>query len=96
MADSAISKSLDEIIKERHISGRMPRAGNKGPARGAGRGMRGSGRFRGGASRGAGGMGRRSNNGAIQKRRSGPAGLSASPNKAVAAAAAVSDSNNTK
>ena len=92
MADSAISKSLDEIIKERHISGRMPRAGNKGPARGAGRGMRGAAvrGFRGGPGRGAGGLGRRSNNGAIQKRRSGPGGLSASPNKAVAAAAAVS------
>lgn len=85
---SSVDKSLDEIIKEKHITGRMPRK-NGGPNssnRGSARGIRGANRFR-GAGRG-GGLGRRPNNGAIIKRRSGPPGLSASPHKAVAAAAA--------
>ena len=89
MADTKIDKSLDEIIKENKGSrGGMRRGGANGTRGAPARGARG-GRFgRGSTNRG--GFGRRPNTGAIQKRRSGGAGgLNGSPNKAVAAAAAV-------
>ena len=69
MADTGIeNKSLEEIIKERKISGRKPRAGGRGGGAnqrggrgggiGGGRGLRG-GRFRGSSARGGPGLGRR-------------------------------------
>lgn len=69
MADGKIDKSLDDIIKERKISGRAPRANGAKPggARGAGRGG-----FRRGTSSNAAAnrsFGRRPNGG-VQKRRS--------------------------
>lgn len=88
MADNKIDKGLDEIIKENKISARVPRNGSGRGGRG-GRGggagaARGAGRFN--RNRG-GGIGRRQGGG-IQKRRSGGPMIN-SPNKAVAAAAAV-------
>jgi len=83
MADAKIDKSLDEIIKERKISGRQPRGtGNRG--RGAlGRG----GNFRRGAGNNAlanRSFARRKNTGMIQKRRS-VGSQNNSPNKALSA-----------
>lgn len=93
MADAKIDKSLDDIIKEKKITSRVPRAGNnRGGPRGRGGSARGGpGRFnrtRGGGVSGGGGFGRRQGGG-IQKRRSG-GGQMNSPNKAVVAAASAS------
>lgn len=75
MADGKIDKSLDEIIKERKISGRTPRANVAGKAGGRG-GARGAATARGGFRRGTSSnaaanrsFGRRPN-GMVQKRRS--------------------------
>merc|ERR1712127_67743 len=74
MADGKIDKSLDDIIKERKISGRTPRAngaGGKPGGRGAGRGAARGGLRRGTSSNAAANrsFGRRPN-GMVQKRRS--------------------------
>lgn len=73
MADAKIDKSLDDIIKERKISGRGPRANGTTPNGRGSRGAGGRGR-RGGAAGGNAAanrsFGRRQNGGAVQKRRS--------------------------
>lgn len=69
MADAKIDKSLDDIIKERKISGRTPRGGatNGRGGRGANRGRRSGAGGNPAANRS---FGRRQNNGMVQKRRS--------------------------
>lgn len=78
MADTKIDKSLDDIIKERKISSRGAKVGQRGGQRGAKTGQRGGagGIRRGGAAAAASvaanrSFGRnRNNNGMVQKRRS--------------------------
>lgn len=80
MADAKIDKSLDDIIKERKISGRGAKAGGgRGGQRGGRGGQR---RSMPGNVSARGGFGRRQNNGMVQKRRS--AGLGNSPLKGAA------------
>ena len=80
MADNKIDRGLDEIIKERKITGRQPRGGATNRARGRGG-------FRRGTSANAAGnrsFGRRPNTGMVQKRRSaGSLNNSLSPKKAL-------------
>jgi hypothetical protein len=81
MADTKIDKSLDDIIKERKISGR--RGGNRGRA--GGRGAPGGGRGR-SLGRNNGTPGRRPGRGGIMKRRSaGSGGANLSPLKVIIA-----------
>lgn len=77
MADTKIDKSLDDIIKERKISSRGAKAGQRGGQRGAKTGQRGGagGMRRGGAAAASASANRsfgrnRNNNGMVQKRRS--------------------------
>lgn len=65
MADAKIDKSLDDIIKERKISGRGPKANGGTPNGRGGRGFR-----RGGNNAANRSFGRRQNGGAVKKRRS--------------------------